>query len=404
MSHPSWTTPAHIQAQLQRLWDNGSWLAAGVSGASLFPLTLPVRQPGAAQLGEQFDSVRCWIRELEEGSHSHKGYGYVIGWREINHRQLGRNRLPATIVFDDEAQALRLIGKGAQKRRFEQLLALSLQAFPALHGWLARRSLVMLEHADVWPGILAILQWFVAHPRPHRYLRELDIEGVDSKFIEARKALLAELLDQVLPPEAVDLQAVGARQFEARYGLLSKPALIRFRLLDMHHYIGGLSDLSVPLVQFAGVHTAVRRVFITENEINGLAFPAVPDSMVIFGGGYGVERLAEVAWLADKEIIYWGDIDTHGYAILDRLRAFLPQARSMLMDLSTLQSHVQLWGREMPHQRYLGELTRLRGEEQTMFQLLRDNALGEAVRMEQERLGFGFVNAAINAAVHHEQE
>ncbi|OBV41641.1 hypothetical protein ASR47_103914 [Janthinobacterium psychrotolerans] len=164
--------------------------------------------------------------------------------------------------------------------------------------------MTVLEQSGAWARILAILQWFVAHPRPGLYLRELDIAGVDGKFIETRKALLAELLDQLLPAEAINADAVGARQFEARYGLLAKPALIRFRLLDVRHHIGGLSDLSVPVAQFAALRTTVKRVFITENEINGLAFPDVPDSMVIFGG-YGIERLDEVRWLDDRQIIYW---------------------------------------------------------------------------------------------------
>ena len=34
-------------------------------------------------------------------------------------------------------------------------------------------------------------------------------------------------------------------------------------------------------------------MFITENEINFLAFPHVTDSLIIFGGGYGFETLAE---------------------------------------------------------------------------------------------------------------
>ncbi|PKB22600.1 hypothetical protein CLU91_3005 [Janthinobacterium sp. 64] len=391
----NWTTPADIRMQLLRQWDSGRLLAAHVSQSALFPLPLNLRQPASAQLGEQFDEVRRWIRQLDEGSKSHKGYGYTIEWRDINHRQLGRNRMPAGVVVDEEGDALRLIGKMAEKRRFEQLLTLTLQAFPALAGWIARRPMLLLEHAPAWERIVLILQWFVAHPRPQLYLRELDIAGVGGKFIETRKALLAELLDQLMLPEAIDAQAVGARQFETRYGLLSKPVVIRFRLLDPRHYIAGLSDLSVPVAQFAALHVNVKRVFITENEINGLAFPEVEDSMVIFGGGYSVERLGDVPWLADKEVIYWGDIDTHGFAILDRLRAYLPQARSMLMDIATLEAHRLLWGSEEPHKRHGGNLTRLTHEELALFKILHEHALGECLRMEQERLGFRWVRAAI---------
>ena len=38
-----------------------------------------------------------------------------------------------------------------------------------------------------------------------------------------------------------------------------------------------------------------------------------------------------------------GDIDTHGFAILDRLRAWLPQTRSVLMDRDTLLAHRDRW-------------------------------------------------------------
>ena len=43
--------------------------------------------------------------------------------------------------------------------------------------------------------------------------------------------------------------------------------------------------------------------------------------MVIFGAGYGFEMLAGADWwLQVVGFIYWGDIDTHGFAILDQLR------------------------------------------------------------------------------------
>ena len=63
-----------------------------------------------------------------------------------------------------------------------------------------------------------------------------------------------------------------------------------------------------------------RRVFITENETNFLAFPPAADAMVVFGAGYGWEALARASWLHRCQLHYWGDIDTHGFAILDQLR------------------------------------------------------------------------------------
>ena len=400
---PVWTTAAEIDAQLQRLWDDGRLLSARLGGealnpplsAPLFPLELRLRQPSVAAMGAQFDAVRQWIRALEEGSRAARGFGYDIVWREVNHRQLGRNSVPDKVLLASEAQALRLIGRQDDARRFDALADVALALYPQLRPWLARRALAVLAQANAWLRMLAIVRWFLAHPRPQLYLRQLDIEGVDSKFIETRKGMLGEMLDQLLPPEAIVYSATGARQFESRYGLLSKPALVRFRILDPSHRIGGLSDISVPLAQFAAMQIDVQRVFITENEINGLAFPDVPSSMVVFGGGYGIERLADIGWLRDKEIHYWGDLDTHGFAILDRLRASLPEARSMLMDAPTLHAHRLLWGAEEKDKRFTGQLARLSEAEHTLFIALRDDVHGEHIRMEQERIGFGWVNEAI---------
>lgn len=395
----AWSTPADIVAAVQRLWDSGALLAARLQGESLFPHELRLRQPTVTAMGEQFELVRSWIGTLRAGSRAERGHGYELVWRDINHRQLGRNSIPVAAVVATEAEALRMIGRGGDALHVDRLAAMTLEAFPVLRAWVMANPLKLLEHADGWERVLAVLRWFIAHPRPGIYLRQLDTEGVDTKFIEARRGLFAELLDQVLPEEYIDSTAIGLRQFESRYGLLCKPTQIRCRLLDENHYIGGLSDLTVPVAQFASMRSKVERIFVTENEINALAFPQVPSSMVLFGGGYGIERLAHIAWLRDREMVYWGDIDTHGFAILDRLRASMPHVRSVLMDAPTLHAHRHLWGSEDIDKRFVGELSRLTEAEQSLFAQLRGDVHGERLRLEQERVGYGWAVAAIRAIV-----
>jgi hypothetical protein len=387
-----------VIAAVKRLWDSGALLAARLDASALFPYEVRLRQPGNAEMGEQFDAVRAWIAALWNDSRERKGYGYVLVWRDINHRQLGRNSIPAAALIPSEADALRLIGRGADARRFDALAATTLSAFPALRPWVRANPLVLVEQGDTWPQVLAVLDWFVRHPRPGIHLRQLDITGVDSKFIETRKGLLTQLLDHVMPAEALVADALGVRQFELRYGLLSKPPLIRFRLLDAEHFIGGLSDLTVPVAQFASLQSRVERVFVTENEVNALAFPDVRSSMVVFGGGYGIDRLAQVDWLRSRELLYWGDIDTHGFAILDRLRAHLPHARSILMGADTLHAHRPLWGEEDPDKRYTGELARLTPAERALFIELRDDRHAQRLRLEQERISYTWAAEAIRAA------
>ncbi len=132
-----------------------------------------------------------------------------------------------------------------------------------------------------------------------------------------------------------------------------------------------------------------QRVLIVENEVTYLALPALPDTLAIFGAGYGLAVLAQLPWLHGCVIDYWGDLDTHGFVILDELRAVLPQTRSLLMDRATLLAHEPLWVREpSPSRRDLIHLTR---DEAELYDDLRLDRLGSAVRLEQELVGFGWV-------------
>lgn len=107
-------------------------------------------------------------------------------------------------------------------------------------------------------------------------------------------------------------------------------------------------------------------------------------SLVIFGLGYGVDVLRAVTWLREKEIYYWGDLDTHGFAMLDQVRSFLPQTYSMLMEESTLLKHRDLWSVE--DKPFLGQLTRLTPDEHRLLHSLQSNTWGKGVRLEQERV------------------
>jgi len=394
-----WSTPDDLRRQVQRLWDNGSLLAARLNNTSLFPKDLRLRRPSSRDLAENYDEVRQWVTTLVNASRTERGYGYDITWRRINHRVHGANDLPGTVVLSTEANALRFIHRTQDADRFSRLAEDTLATFPSLRSWLETHPLTLLEQADNWSRVLAVLSWFREHPRSGIYLRQLDIPGVDTKFIETHRNLFIQLLDNVLPEKDIDKTAVGARHFERRYGLRNKPALIRFRVLDPALAINGLTDISVPVEQFAGLSLNVQRVFITENDINGLAFPECPGSLVIFGLGYGLDRLAEVPWLRRTAVHYWGDIDTHGFAILNRLRTVLPQAHSFLMDRATLEAHRELWVEEPARSRFSGELTHLNHIETELFNALRDERFGQRIRLEQERIAYNRVRATVQAIV-----
>ncbi len=90
--------------------------------------------------------------------------------------------------------------------------------------------------------------------------------------------------------------------------------------------------------------------------------------------------------------MYWGDIDTHGFAILNRLRR-LPHARSMLMDRATLLAHRDHWTTEPSPTTAV--LDRLDPSESALYAELISDAHASSVRLEQERISFSVVEKAI---------
>lgn len=394
----NWTGSRELRAQLQRCWDRGELLAGLVSGESGFPRRMTIKGPTSTQMVDDFDKVREWITELRTLQH------YRIEMREVRHRVLGNNEVPAAVWIETLDDALAILGKTREAGHFARLVEHTRQRQPLLLDWLARKPLKALALADVWNLLLDIVDWIRQHPRPGVYLRQIDIPGVHSKFIEEHRGILLQWLDQLLPPAAVNRSSSGVSGFASRYGFRDKPRRIRLRALDpAHALLPGAADADITLdaESFASLSPAVSRVFITENEINYLAFPPVPDSLLIFGAGYGFEVLAQTAWLARCEVFYWGDIDTHGFAILDQLRASLPHAYSLLMDRGTLLAFEAQWGRE--EKQTLRDLTRLNEEERALYDDLRDNRLGSNLRLEQERIGFGWVEKALTILLSHNQ-
>jgi hypothetical protein len=399
----NWTTASDLRAQVQRLWDKGDLLRPWVQGATTPPRRLRLVGPTSGELTERFDAVRTWMTDLGCNAPADTAPRWRIVMREFRHRVLGFNAVPDEIWLDTMDDALALIGKQKEAKRFARLVQLTREQHPSLLAWLEKRPLNALALAETWPRLLSVVSWLQAHPRPGIYVRQVDIAGVDSKFIEGNRGVLAELLDLALPAQDVDTSVGGVSQFCRRYGFKDKPLRIRFRWLDAsaailaHGVLPATGDKDITLTQadFAHLALPVSRVFITENEVNFLAFPAMADSMVIFGAGYGFEVLRGARWLQQCSVHYWGDIDTHGLAILDQLRSQLPHVQSLLMDHATLMAHAGQWTQEpQPSTR---EMTRLNAEELALYDELLHHRLAQRVRLEQECVGMAWLNAALQS-------
>ena len=125
-----------------------------------------------------------------------------------------------------------------------------------------------LEHSAEWSRFLDVALWMQKHPRPGIYLRQIDQQGIHTKFIEGHRGILSELLDLTLPTEVICAEATGVGNFCRRYGFRDKPLRVRFRILDQNIAIFpkmAEQDITITSDAFACLDLPVRQVFIARN-------------------------------------------------------------------------------------------------------------------------------------------
>jgi hypothetical protein len=362
--------PDDIQRLCRRKYP--AFLKSVVTGERFFPLEIRFGRPSTT--GE-WETLQREISALANGN-----LGYRIEWAETNTRRWGRQKFPERVWFESEGPFLNALCEREEVEHFRANLALIREQCPKLEPWLPANAPRVAEFSTVWPNLLIVCRYFLSHPRPGLYARELPIE-VDTKFIERHEGILRNLLDFLLPEAATK----NADRFEERFGLRYDEPLIRFRLLhpELKRRLSlPVDDLAVPLSQFRSLFWKGLSVLITENKMRTtfLTLPALPNTLGIWGGGGAAELLASVNWLAECRLMYWGDIDVHGFHILSRLRQTFANLTSVMMDEKTLDgfSKFIVTANEASHE----NVSHLTADEHRAYQRVRAKKL----LLEQEKI------------------
>lgn len=389
-------TPADVRAlatkRFQRERLNALREALGCAVTTTWPWVVPLGRPTERDVLTDARSVLAWRDAWVDAKvlGDFEVETDVIAWRAI-----GTQTVPVRVLFVNTKAIAKVAGLlplwTQVVTRAKRFVAL----WPGIEEAMVREWAMLADWSD--DAVLAlerVLTWFVDHPKSGLYLRQLPIEGVDTKwFTEPRKKVVQRLLVAIREAkESVPLMAESSEAldpdttFETVCGLKPLPKLIRGRLLDEvdQKVFYGLSDLSLPLDEWAQLPLYPEIVFISENLQTGLAFEAHPKSVVFFGLGAGVTQLAAIPWVRTARIIYWGDIDTYGLEILAHLRSVLPQTESVMMNRQTLEAFRGLAVAEN-RQASGAHVEHLRENEREVFDALKVGDLAR-LRLEQERI------------------
>ena len=385
-------TPVEIKKRALKLWESGSFISAWCGNDNIFPVNIPFGKSGGSTISDNFIETRGSIAALADSSKDKTGSGYSIEYRTVSHRQLGRQNIPCRIFIETENDFLKLCGKKKEFDDFKKAYAHSKEKIPGLCRFMQDKPMQVIDNLSIWDKLIQVCLYFINNRKSGLYIRQIVIPGIDTKFIEANKRIIADILISLDPGGwGSDPLPLSNHGFEKRFGLLFDEPLIRFRILDKDLFINSISDMTIPLSQFSSLDMKADKIFITENKINGLTFPMVKKGIVIFGLGYGIQSLKKIPWIKNCQVFYWGDIDTHGFSILSMVRSIFPGCRSMLMDEETLNTHIQSCVREPDSKRFTGELSCLSEKEKDLFEKLKNNTFGENLRLEQELVGFDYL-------------
>lgn len=355
---------------------------------AFFPLRL--FGSGMSQVAD-YAKARDAIAELRNHSKEIKKTGYSVEWKQQTFRRYAEQQMPGSVLFATREDYTQFLGKCAEVRRFEQDYALIVGAFPEIAEWARRYPLKLVEHAGDWSGMISVCTYLRAHGRPNCYLRELPVD-VDTKFIERKQRVLAELLP-ILAPNCV---GPDASTFETRFGFRQKQPLVRFRALDERLVAPGempFADFAIPLDEASRSSINASNVLVVENETTFLTLPKLAGTLALLGAGDSVAVFRQMEWLNHVRIFYWGDLDAHGFEALSLLRTNFPGTLSVMMDSATFVLFSQFAKKAAPYTAR-AQLC-LSDSEVSMFKLLNN----EGKMLEQERITLRYAEDRLRAAL-----
>ncbi|WP_051088048.1 Wadjet anti-phage system protein JetD domain-containing protein [Mycobacterium sp. 155] len=136
-------------------------------------------------------------------------------------------------------------------------------------------------------------------------IRQLPIPGVDTKWLGTHRAAVISLV--------VPLGIPG------HLGLRERDLLRAIAILDPTLRQGLPRLVAASDRELSALNLAPPRVLVVENLQTLEALPDLPDTVAVFRWGGHALAVADFPWVRGaKHVLYWGDLDTDGFAILAR--------------------------------------------------------------------------------------
>ncbi len=380
--------PEDVCRQLQQKeWDHPRHLRQRLLGERAFPIRINLHPPSGKQALDDVAGFHAFVDAWRSWPHQAQ-----LEWKLKRYSQLGEQDIPLAVVIDSIQELIGCLGESAIKRsrQWQLLMAPILEVnqnlYPTLIKQLNRVEILRVYEANM---IAQLLPQLIQGMGCGCYLRALPIEGVDTKFLEKNQTLITQLLDE-LHKGAVN-RSGGLFSW---LNCATNPTdwlWVRPLCTMTQQALGGLPVLRLPTEVLKATPLPGVRTIVVENEQSGYALPELVGAVAVFGGGRNLAWM-EADWLQQKQISYWGDLDSWGFLFLSEARQRQPHLTSVLMDRETLLLHQQRMVEEP--EPYSGLPENLTEAEYRLYLELRDGVHGNT-RLEQERISADHILACL---------
>ncbi|HBC68833.1 MAG TPA: hypothetical protein DCZ56_00560 [Sutterella sp.] len=325
---------------LRKFRSNASdWLSGACDGGRWEPLHYRLK-PARAQVFADIAAYREWLQAWRRAAGTCPS-GIRLEFEPVAWRQAGLEAVLCGVDIVSAEGAFALMQEG---ERLGRAFARALDRLKAVRpdiadGLLQKPDFLLESDDDEFDRLCAVALWLLQHERADCYIRELPIEGVDTKWLEHNLALVAAVLTHAMHlPEPL-----RSGDIISRWQIRSRPTLFYVRHADL--IVKGLpaeAAVRLPLEVIDAPCTLPRRVAVIENLETGLSLRLHSDTLIVMGMGAAIEAFSKLSWIRQVPVLYMGDLDQAGLRILAGLRRHLPGVRSVLMDCGTLERFAHL--------------------------------------------------------------
>jgi hypothetical protein len=416
-----------------KYWQNSRNLKSLLSGGDSFPLVVPLKPPrgnaAIQNIGHFQNFVSSWksfsqdsINGAGQERGDSKSKGCEVVWEKRNFRSLAEQDVPTHLNILDIGSLACILGSDEECQLQDWLSkiryifeSLSSQSFlPQSQSHQASSDEGSSSHGDsdqnLFQALIDHLETLDSFERDDLelfvrllpqlqkgmgqgcYLRALPVTFVDTKFIEKNLRIIESVVTALVDK---NVKGTGLMSWldckeKPRDWLLVKPLCQETRSL-----LGGLPLLRLSSDTLQDFELPARNILVIENEQSCLSLSDVRNTIAVSGGGKNVSWM-KAGWLADKNVGYWGDIDSEGLAILSDARSRLSSITPLMMDELTVKTFAE---RMVPEPDSVSkDPVALTETELALFKGLRADQYADK-RLEQERLPMEYVAHHIDAWV-----